>query len=393
MVKTYRQKMSDEPAHPRYRGPDVLKGFIIFAIVMIHIVMNSGQTMGPGEPMLILQILYLGLMSFFIISGYFYRPGTGFVHNIKKRISQILVALILCSFIIPIILWIWLSILGYQLDLGDYIDAVRSGFWLNNMFITPEAYHYHPYCCGFVGYYFLWIMMWAFIVFYAVIEHVIDDLRKVIAVIIVLLVVELLLCMLTDVNFPMGFKEVPMGAAFMFLGHILSRHSLIENIEKMELRTKRFWLPFLMCLALGVVLCLVVHPGLRFDAARFGNIGPASVFTFFVEGGCMCVVYIYLAAFVARIPVLSNGLEICGHHTMGILLYHGSVATAIFALIAPLTYDAWFPTVDFTTRLAIAIATLLICLAICIYGPKLISAIRDRKKDGRGGNPAIQDRK
>ena len=373
--------MNSTVDHPRYRSPDVLKGFVIFAITIVHIVLSSGAAIGSGEPNLVIQIVYLGLMVFFIISGYFYKPGSGFRSNMKKRVSQILVALVLCSFIIPIILYVWLVLLGYQMDINDYIEAVKSGFWLNNMFITPEAYHYYPYSSGFVGYYFLWIMFWSFIVFYALIERVIDDIRKIAAVILVLLVIELALCILTDVNFPMGFKEVPIGTAFLFLGHVLSRYHLLETIEGMELRTKRFWLPFLACLIVGIALCLIVHPGVLFDGARFGSIGPAAVFTFFVEAGCMCVVYLYLAAFVAKIPVISKGLEVMGNHTLGILLYHGSVATVLFSLIATLNHDSWFPPVDMTSRLAIWAATLIICLVICIYGPKMIEAVRYGRSD------------
>ena len=375
--------MDSAAERPRYRSPDVLKGFVIFMITVVHIVLSAGAAMGSGEPNLIIQIVYLGLMVFFIFSGYFYRPGSGFVSNMKRRVSQILVAVALCSFIIPIILYAWLVLLGYQMDIGDYIEAVLSGFWLNNMFITPEAYHHYPYCCGFIGYYFLMIMIWSFVVFYALIERVIDDIRKIAAVILVLLVIQLALCILTDVNFPMGLKEVPMGTAFLFLGHVLSRYRLLDTIEGMELGTRRFWLPFLACLAVGLVLCLVVHPGVSFDGAYFGSIGPASVFTFFVEAGCMCVVYIYLAAFVARIPVISKVLEELGHHTLGILLYHGSVATALFALVAPLNHDSWFPSVDLTTRLWIWAATLVICLVICILGPKLIEAVRNGRRGGQ----------
>jgi fucose 4-O-acetylase-like acetyltransferase len=224
-------------------------------------------------------------------------------------------------------------------------------------------------------------MMWAFVIFYALIEFVLDDLKKIAAVIIALLVVQFLICYFIDVGLFMGLKEVPIAAAFMFLGFVLSKYNLIDTIEKMELRTKAFWLPFLVCLIAGLVLCFILHPGTGFDKASFGYLGAASVFPFFVEAGLMCIVYIYIAAFVAKIPVLSKALEICGQHTMGILLYHGSIATAIFALFAPLSFDSWFPTLDFTTRLVIGIVTFVLCVIICVYGPKLITAFKDKKKD------------
>lgn len=373
--------MDNTTCHQRFDGPDVLKGFIIFAIVMVHIVLNAGQGMGGSEPALILQILYLGLMAFFIYSGYFYKAGTSFMYNMKKRATQILIALILCSIIIPIILAIWLIILGYPIDFNDFGRAILAGLNLNNSFVEYGTVTYHPYCSGAVGYYFLWVMLFSFVIFYGLVGVVLNDIKRIIAIIVALLLIQASLCYFVNCSLPFSIGLVPMATAFMFLGALLKKYDLIALIEGLQVRTKEFWLPFLICLIVGVGLCFIVHPGLRFANMSFGAIGPASVFTYIIEAGCMCIVYMYIATFVSKIPVLSKGLEICGQHTMGTLLYHGSIATAIFAPIATLNNTGWFPTVPMTTSVAVGLVTFVACILICVYGPKLIAKLRKKDAD------------
>jgi hypothetical protein len=381
MQRIVNTDMDNQTEHQRFAGPDVLKGFVIFAIVMVHIVLNAGPGIGGSEPALILQILYLGLMAYFIYSGYFYKEGTGFKYNMKKRVSQILIALILCAVIIPLILFVWLLILGYPMDFYDLGRGILSGLDLNNAFMPFGSQSYYPYCSGAVGYYFLWVMLFAFVIFYGIIEAVLDDIKKIIAVIVALLLIQSALCYFLTFKLPFTFELVPIAASFMFLGALMRKYDLIAQIESLELRNKRYWMPFIVCLVVGVVLCLIVHPGLRFDKMTFGSIGPLSTFTYIIEAGCMCVVYMYIATFISKIPVLSKALEICGQHTMGVLLYHGSIATAIFALLTPLSHESWFPTLPMTTRAIIGIVTFVLCILICMYGPKLVGRLRKKDAD------------
>ena len=80
---------------------DVLKGILIVAIVFIHLVISrdivstadaadiEGYTVGSESiGSLVIQALYLGLMAFFVFSGYFYRPGRGFVENMRNAHSS-----------------------------------------------------------------------------------------------------------------------------------------------------------------------------------------------------------------------------------------------------------------------------------------------------------------
>jgi fucose 4-O-acetylase-like acetyltransferase len=68
-----------------------------------------------------------------------------------------------------------------------------------------------------------------------------------------------------------------------------------------------------------------------------------------------------------------------GEHTMGILLYHGFVASVMMAVICPLTNESWFPA-DLTMmqRIPLAFATLIICYVICRFGPVVLKKVSGR---------------
>ena len=86
----------------RISGVDGLKGIVIIGVVFVHLVLLGGVNREDGEDMpLIMQILYLGLMSFFIITGYFFRPGKGFIGNIRSR-SLLFVALVSSVVLLPL---------------------------------------------------------------------------------------------------------------------------------------------------------------------------------------------------------------------------------------------------------------------------------------------------
>jgi len=80
--------------YPQF-GPDGLRRLVA--------VPGGGGLVGGGMPVIV-QSLYLGLMGFLILSGYFYRPR-GFKTNMGKRLKQIAVPLAIGSLTLPLILW------------------------------------------------------------------------------------------------------------------------------------------------------------------------------------------------------------------------------------------------------------------------------------------------
>ena len=381
--------MVDSAANVRFASPDVLKGVIIVLIVLVHIVLltDTGSSEGRSQP-LILQILYLGLMTFFLLSGYFYRPGRSIAENIKKRFLQLFVALVICSVALPVITYCWLALMGQTSDVSDIYYAFIKSMYLNNIFETPGQNITYIACSTCVGYYYPWAMLGGFLIFYTLAKYVMDDYRKIAAAMAALLIVTAMIMAFWYVKLPFQFHIAPISAFFMLMGATLAKVNLLEKIESFEWKSGRYWLPLVVCLIAGVGLSFFFPPGVKFDHLEFGAYGVWSLIPFVIEAVCMFVVYLYLAKLFSKIPVLSNLIGIAGQHSLGILLLHGFIATMIIAPFFTIPTTNWFPAeMSMVQKVIVAIATLILCIVICRYGPKAISRIRGKEA---GAEPDIE---
>ena len=217
--------MYDVVSKDRLRSVDTFKGFIIIAVVFLHVIFSKHSD--AGSPGIFIQAFYLGLMAFFIMSGYFYRPGRGFKANMMKRVKQLFVATALCAIVLPIIQYGWLAILGQAPGFDDYVLALQWGFGMNELFAPLGSPKVYPICGSAVGYYFLWAMLVAFVIFYAVIDHVIKDNRKLAAVIVILLVITALQCEFGRYRLLFFAELAPLSSAFMFFGVAIAKYDLV----------------------------------------------------------------------------------------------------------------------------------------------------------------------
>jgi len=380
--------MDSAPSASRMGSVDFLKGLIIIAIIGAHIILSSTGDAGAREMPLVLQIIYLGLMAFFIISGYFYRPNKGFVYNMKKRLMQLVVALVICSVVLPIILFIWLTIVGQMPDPYDIWYGFLKGMCLTDLFSEPAGATYYATCSAAVGYYYLWAMVWGFLIFYALADYIMTDVRKIIATIVILIAVNIVYIEFCCITLPFHMHMGPIAALFMFLGAFMAKYDLLGKIEHFEWKNMKYWLAIIACLAFGIAMCYVFHPGTKFDWLIFGDYGGWSVITYFLEAGSMFVVFVFICKLFSMIPVFSKIFEIAGQHTLGTLLLHGTIATMVIAPFYTITHTSWFPT-EMTTveRCIVFVVTLVACILICRYGPQIVKSIKVKIK-GSGSETA-----
>jgi fucose 4-O-acetylase-like acetyltransferase len=363
--------MEPNVTNQRLISLDVLKGLIMTIIVFGHMIVNERATEAGGEASMpvIVQALYLGLMAYFILSGYFYRPGRGFKINMMKRVKQILVALVVAGVTIPLIMYVYLNILGYGLPFDDYLNAVILSLNLFNAFVPWDSV-VDPTClsAASAGTYFLFTMLWGFLIFYALADRVIEDDKKVLAVIIVLLIIECLLKLFLPVKLPFAIYLGPIAAAFMFLGAWLARRKILENIENGSKREVKYWAIPLICLAIGIGLCCILPPNILFDSFIFGDYSGYSVFPFFAEAAFMFIPIAYLGYLFSLIPGISWAVSKVGQHTIGVILIHPLIAKMIIAVSYPVSATVLAPDVVpmdyrlFAAFMALAIPTLLCCL-------------------------------
>ena len=367
--------MEGSPTSARMGSIDFLKGLIIIAIVGVHLMLSST---GNGEARtmpLALQMAYLGLMSFYIISGYFYRPGNGFRTNMRKRVIQLVVSLVVCAFALPAILYEWLSMFGQTPEPGDLLYGIEHALSLTDVFMLEGNHTYYATCSASMGYYYLWTMVWGFLVFYALADHVLEDKRRFAVTMIVLTAITMVITVY-PYKLPFHLHCATISAIFMFIGAYMARYRTVEYIESLHWRSGRYWMVLLGCLAAGVALCFFFNPGTGFDWFRFGDYGPWSVPIYCLEATLIFVVLLYICKFLSMIPVLSAAVRIAGQHTLGTLLLHGTIATMIIAPFFTITNTSWFPS-DMTTmqRAVVFLITLVACVLICRYGPSIIRRI------------------
>jgi fucose 4-O-acetylase-like acetyltransferase len=379
----------------RLISADILKGLLIVAIVFIHLVLSRSDVLFSGADAalldgggvssadigtLVIQAFYLGLMAFFMLSGYFFRPGRGFLENMRRRSMQLVLALAVCAVVLPLIIYAWMALFGKAEGLDDLINAFQWGFGLNGVFEPLDVFTEHPACGGCVGYYYLWGMVWGFLIFYALADRIYDDWRKSVAAIVLLFVITLLLKEFLPIKLPFYCQLGPVSAAFMIIGMMLAKRKVIERIEAFDIRSGSSWGLFLGSLLAVIVLVMLFPPGLEFDYMSFGDYGGYPVFIYAIEALAMFIVYVHLSLLISKMIGLSTLFNVAGQNSLAILLLHGSVATFIAVPFYDFTHGSWFPdTMGLMPSLLIAVVTIAVCVLVSVMQKRYRGRARDSR--------------
>ena len=182
--------MEQTEANGRIQSFDIIKGIMMIAIVLIHILYlaETGSDRPTSSSPIVIQMLYLGMMLFFISSGYFYRPNRTPGQNIKRRLVQLLIPIVVGNIALPTILFVYLTILGQNPTLDDLLPSYKAIIGGVNVFRPYEAESLDVgMCFVYNGYYFLQIMTVAFVFFYLIMDTVLDDPKKLIIAIIIMI--------------------------------------------------------------------------------------------------------------------------------------------------------------------------------------------------------------
>ena len=374
----------DESGHTKHlRSMDVLKGMIIVIVVCGHVFFTTRSEEGGGGGMpVIVQALYLGLMAFFILSGYFYRPDRGFKKNMLKRLKQIAIPIVICGVSFPLIMYVWLLINGYDLPFSDYLGAVVFYLGFNNVFTDMSMVEGVTSLSNVaVGIYFLGAMLWGFLIFYALADHVMDDKRKVVVTIVGLLIVAMLVKQFVTITLPVNMDLGPLAAAFMFIGALLAKFNLLENMEYGNKKDVKYWIIPIVCLAAGMVLCFLLPPDIRFDRRFFGDYGALSIIPFFIEATLMFIPIAYIGFLFSKIPGLSSLFNILGQHTLAIMLVHALVIKMLVVLFYDVDPLILVPDgIPFWFRIIVIVAALTVSVFAGIGGTKLLERLKEANK-------------
>ena len=370
-----------ENSSKRLDAPDVLKGFIITVIVVAHVIFMSGESSDRGELGIPIQVFYLGLMVFFIISGYFFRPNRGFVKNLDKRLKQVATVTFAGLLFLPLIMFCYLAVLGQSPDFSQYTEySLLRVFGSSSLFGPYTTYDptVHPAFDTSTGYYYLQVMMVAFVIFYAIADKVVGNFGKTAVTIFLLVAATCVLREFVPFQLPFFAQLAPIAAAFMLLGASFGKFRVLEAMELGEWDRKVYIGVFVGSAIIAVALVYVFPPGILFDETYFGEYGGYSAFPYFVEASLACITFMGLAAAVSKIPVISKILEIIGRHTLALLTLHVFIIKLVIAPFYPLVTGPTFPDMPIEVQISVAVATIVIVVAVGEIAPRIAPRLMSR---------------
>ena len=367
--------MIDIVAPPRLKTADVLKGILILGVVFVHMFMLNQVDDTGRSVSLIIQPLYVGLIGFFVVAGYFL-PSGDYIQKIKKR-SKLLIVLIVCSVALPVILYLWLWVLGQPSTLDDLWLSIVSSFGNQSLFEPLDSSDPIKVCYSAYTHYFLWVMLWSFFIFYAIANRVLAD-RRLFAVTLLLLLASEAVLVYIGVKLPFDSTLIPISVAFMLIGAYLSQMRFLEKLEDAELGSSRTWVPLILSLLALVVLVYLFPPGVKFNFAYFGEYGGMSAFPFFIEGILVFIIFSYVSMLFARIPLLSDMFAICGKYSLALAVLHIFVVRVVLALFYTLPTDAVFPPLSAVQTLAMGVFAVVFTVGVCM----LVDRRKANRNDG-----------
>jgi len=365
----------DIVAPSRLKTADVLKGILILGVVFVHMFMLNQVDDAGRSVSLILQPLYMGLICFFVVAGYFL-PSGGYIQKIKKR-SKLLIVLVVCSVAFPVILYLWLWVLGQPSTLDDLWLSIVSSFGNQSLFEPLDSPDPIKVCYSAYAYYFLWVMLWSFFIFYAIVNRVLAD-RRLFAVTLLLLLAAEAVLVYIGVKLPFDSTLIPISVAFMLIGAYLSQMRFLEKLENAELGSSRTWVPLILSLLALAVLVYLFPPGVKFNFAYFGEYGGMSAFPFFIEGILVFIIFSYVSMLFARIPLLSDVFAICGKYSLALAVLHIFVVRVVLALFYTLPTDMVFPPLSAVQTLAMGVFAVVFTVGACM----LVDRRKANRKDG-----------
>ena len=356
-------------APQRIRSLDFLKGFAILAILAVHLFVAStqearGDSDGSGMPVIV-QALYLGLMGFFVISGYFFRPGRGFVNNVKKRLLVAGAAYLAVSAILPLILCLEMVIVGDNVPtMKDYIAALQWTIGTPELFGPYDAKLYYGNCAVSMGHYFIQAMLVSFVLFYAIADHIVTDWRKTVAVVVILIFIQFLLGTFYPYVLPFHAHMVPLATAFMLLGALAGRYQMVEKMEFGGWKTGKWIGISLASLAIGIVICYFFPPGTAFNETSFGEHGAYSIFPFFISACFILVGEVFICILLSKIPYFSSAFIYLGKHTLSLLLMQCFTVKMLLIPFYEIPTNMWFPETEIGVKLALLAASIAIPIIV-----------------------------
>ena len=345
----------------RLQNVDLAKGLAITAVVILHAVYcQPGFETTSIKSSPVVDLLYSALMMFLILSGYFYRPEQSAFTNIKKRLVQITALSSILLLVLPLFLFLEYMAAGIPVTLADYTDCLILLIGGDNVFGSVFSPMSQRAICGvYPGYYYVQMVIVAFIFFYAIADKVLSSMKRTAAAVAALLITEMFLIGVIGMKLPFYAQLAPISAAFMLLGAASKRYDLLIYLQN-EFRTARYWILFLSVFAVTVLLLITLPPGHSFDSNYFGAFGVWSVIPYFFTMAGGSYIILTLCSLLSRIGIIRIPFSIIGRHSLALLLMHAFIIKFVTVPFWGIDPVAWFPEMPISVSVPVAIFAIVI---------------------------------
>jgi len=339
---------SDSSDDTRIISLDIFKGAAVLAVAFVHIALlqHAWDVTGTSDPssMVLPEYIYSGLAMFIVISGYFYKTGKGFMHHLKKRILPMVALFLILVVVLNSVMCIYMAALGYDLSaysLWDVIINTIVGKGVLEPLPTFGEQIMAPYEVTHL-FYFLQIIISGSVVFFAIADRVLDDKRKLVATVAVLVLITALCCEFVSDNLPFRIHMAPLAAALMLVGAYMGKIGLASYLENC-FREKRCWVGFIVVTVIGLIMVFFFPTTMSLIFNKFGLYGGWSAIPYFIIVVTCGTSLMFVAALASKIGILVKVLSFYGRNCLVVYVIHMFLAKLFVAPFVKIDTVTWLP--------------------------------------------------
>ena len=358
---------------------DLYKGMAIMGVIITHLVLLQNGTDGhTSDPSAIVQFMFSGLIMFIVISGYFYKPGKSYFGNVRSRVVPLFTIFIVMTILMTVVMYLYLMVLGYDLSQYDLIDTLlRSVLGKGYAFVdftSPEFTQYIDVPAPFfvsIQMYYLGVLCIAYLIFFALIDRVIDDWRKLVATIAVLFLISSAYIEFVHLQTPFYIHMAPMFAGFLMVGALLRKFNFAHFLEN-GLRDKRYWIGLFVAIIFTGLTLILFPADTDITLGKIGDYGIFTVFTFAATSLSCGIMQLFLAAILLRLPIWNSLFLHMGKEVLPLYLYHMLVCKMLIAPFVTLGTDYNIP-LPFAEALVMAFVTIAVILVLTYFYRRIMA--------------------
>ncbi len=330
----------------RSTAQDIVKGFLILAVIFFHahlFTLEDATTIRSSFQLIYCFFPFL-MAVFLFYSGYNYTPGKRTIkQNIIRRSKQLLLPLLglwTVGNLLQIIIVMSTNVATWE-GVGNALLYTLMSEPLAFMIHFPESgiLSIEVLITGGIGWY-LYALWFSSVIFYLIVDHVINKPARLISTIIGLLSLSFVMGQFIGPYLPYAINSYPLIVAIMLLASYLKKFNFLDAVEHTK---KSITYRIINCLvAEGLIVAISLICYYQFGAILTGVLaggefnavlkGFDALIAFFF---CISGTYVIhsLALLVGHIPYLSFGLSWLGKRSGAVYLSHLIILSFIHNVI------------------------------------------------------------